>query len=135
MSWLTAIACGKKIWTGFCLKEFEKMKRFAVIVSALAVLLLAAAWAQGASTGTVNGNVTLNGAALANVAVVLTSSGSSAYTGKATTDANGNFSVTDAPVGTVEVKAYDAQGGFLISTTGIINKAGDVITLALNATR
>lgn len=111
------------------------MKRFAVIVSALAVLLLAAAWAQGASTGTVNGNVTLNGTALANVAVVLTSSGSSAYTGKATTDANGNFSVTDAPVGTVEVKAYDAQGAFLISATGIINKAGDVITLALNATR
>jgi hypothetical protein len=111
------------------------MKRFAVIVSALAVLLLAAAWAQGASTGTVNGNVTLNGAALANTAVVLTSSGSSAYTGKATTDANGNFSVTDAPVGTVEVKAYDAQGAFLISATGIINKAGDVITLALSATR
>ena len=111
------------------------MKRFAVIVSALAVLLLAAAWAQGAGTGTVNGNVTLNGAALANVTVVLTSSGSSAYTGKATTDANGNFSVTDAPVGTVEVKAYDAQGVFLTSTTGTINKAGDVITLALNATR
>ena len=122
----TPIASGKKIWTGFCLKEFEKMKRFAVIVSALAVLLLAAAWAQGASTGTVNGNVTLNGAALANTAVVLTSSGSSAYTGKAT---------TDAPVGTVEVKAYDAQGAFLISATGIINKAGDVITLALSATR
>ncbi len=111
------------------------MKRFAVIVSALAVLLLAAAWAQGAATGTVNGNVTLNGAALANAAVTLTSSGSSAYTGKATTDANGNFSVTDAPVGTVEVKAYDAQGAFLVSATGIINKAGDVITLALSATR
>jgi len=111
------------------------MKRFAVIVSALAVLLLAAAWAQGAATGTVNGNVTLNGPALANASVSLTSSGSSAYTGKATTDANGNFSVTDAPVGTVEVKAYDAQGFFLISATGIINKAGDVITLALSATR
>jgi len=111
------------------------MKRFAVIVSALAVLLLAAAWAQGAGTGTVNGSVTLNAAALANAAVVLTSSGSSAYTAKTTTDANGNFSVTDAPVGTVEVKAYDTQGVFLVSGTGIINKAGDVISLALNATR
>jgi hypothetical protein len=105
------------------------MKRFAVIVSALVVLHLAAAWPQGVGTGT------LNGAAMANTSVVLASSGSSAYTGKATTDANGNFSVTSAPVGTVEVKAYDAQGVFLVSATGIINKAGDVITLTLSATR
>jgi hypothetical protein len=111
------------------------MKRFAVIVSALAMLLLAAAWAQVVGTGTVNGNVTLNGVALANSAVVLTSSGSSAYTGKATTDANGNFSVTGTPVGTVEVKAYDTQGVYLLSATGVINNAGDTITLALNATR
>lgn len=111
------------------------VKRFVRIASALMIFLLSAAWAQAPDTGTVNGNVTLNGAALANAAVSLTSSGNSAYTGKATTDADGNFSVTDAPVGTVEVKAYDAQGVFLVSATGIINKAGDVITLALSAAR
>lgn len=111
------------------------VKRFVLIASASMIFLLSAAWAQAPGTGTVNGNVTLNGAALANAAVSLTSSGSSAYTGKATTDANGNFSVTGAPVGTVEVKAYDAQGVFLVSATGIINKAGDVITLALSAAR
>jgi|SRR6266853_3144939 hypothetical protein len=111
------------------------VKRFVLIASASMIFLLSAAWAQAPGTGTVNGNVTLNGAALANAAISLTSSGSSAYTGKATTDANGNFSVTDAPVGTVEVKAYDAQGVFLVSATGIINKAGDAITLALSAAR
>jgi hypothetical protein len=111
------------------------VKRFMLIASASVIFLLSAAWAQAPATGTVNGSVTLNGAALGNAAVVLTSSGNSAYTGRAATDANGNFSVTDAPVGTVEIKAYDSQGVFLVSGTGIINKAGDVITLALSATR
>jgi len=111
------------------------VKRFVLIASASMIFLLSAAWAQAPGTGTVNGNVTLNGAVLANAAVSLTSSGSSAYTGKTTTDANGNFSITDAPVGIVEVKAYDAQGVFLVSATGIINKAGEVITLALSAAR
>jgi len=111
------------------------VNRFVLIASAATMLLLSMAWSQATDTGTVNGSVTLNGAPLPNASVVLSSSGNSGYTAKATTDANGNFTVCDAPVGTVEAKAYDAQGAFLVSGTAILSKAGDVVSLTLNATR
>ena len=110
------------------------MKKIVLIASVMAIFLLTA-WAQTPPTGTVNGSVTLNGAPVPNAAVVLSSSGSSSYTAKATTDANGNFTVGDAPVGTVEAKAYDSQGVFLVSGAGVLSNAGDVITLSLSATR
>jgi hypothetical protein len=110
------------------------VNRFMLIASAT-VILLSTALAQTGATGTVNGSVTLNDAPVPNAAVVLGSSGSSGYTAKATTDANGNFTVGDAPVGTVEVKVYDSQGVFLVSGTGVLNKAGDVVSLTLKATR
>lgn len=110
------------------------MKRFVLIASATVIFLLTA-WAQAPATGTVNGSVTLNGAPLPNAAVVLSSSGNSGYTAKTTTDANGNFTVGNAPVGTVEAKAYDAQGVFLVSSAGVLSNAGDVISLSLSATR
>lgn len=111
------------------------MKRFVLVASVAVVFLLSMAWAQTPATGTVNGTVTLNGTAVANAAVVLSSSGDSSYTVRLTTDANGNFSAANAPVGTVEAKAYDSQGGFLVGGTAILSKAGDVISLPLNATR
>lgn len=110
------------------------MKRFLLIASAM-VMLFSTVWPQATDTGTVNGSVTLNGAPLSNASVVLSSSGNSGYTGKATTDANGNFTIADAPVGTVEAKAYDAQGAFLVSGTAILSKAGDVVSIPLSATR
>lgn len=110
------------------------MKKIVLIASVTAILLLTS-WAQTQATGTVNGSVTLNGAPLPNATIVLSSSGSSSYTAKTTTDANGNFTVGDAPVGTVEAKAYDSQSVFLVSGTGILSNAGDVISLNLNATR
>lgn len=111
------------------------VKRFVLIASALVIFLLSAAWAQAPATGTVNGSVKLNGTPLANAAVVVSSSGSSSYTAKATTDANGNFTFGDAPVGNVEVKVYDSQGVFLASGAGVLGKAGDVVSLAIAATR
>lgn len=110
------------------------MKRFLLIAIAM-VMLFSTVWPQATDTGTVNGNVTLNGDPLPNASVVLSSSGNSGYTAKATTDANGNFTVAGAPVGTVEAKAYDAQGAFLVSGAAILSKAGDVISLPLNASR
>jgi len=111
------------------------VNRFVLIASASLMFLLATAWAQAPATGTVNGNVSLNGARMPNAAIVVSSSGSSSYTAKTTTDTNGNFTVGDAPVGTVEVKAYDSQGVFLVSGAVALSRAGDVVSLTLNATR
>jgi hypothetical protein len=111
------------------------VKKFVLIASALVLFLLPAAWAQAPATGTVNGSVTLNGAPLSNAAVVVSSSGSSSYTAKAATDANGHFTFANAPVGNVEVKAYDSQGVFLASGTVVLSQAGDVVSLAIAATR
>jgi hypothetical protein len=110
------------------------VKRFVLIASATVIFFLTAG-AQAPATGTVNGSVTLNGAALPSATVVLSSSGNSGYTAKAITDANGNFTIGDAPVGNVEAKAYDAQGVFLVSSAGVLSNAGDVVSLSLNATR
>ena len=111
------------------------MKRFMLITSATIMLLFSAVWAQAPATGTVNGSVTLNGTRVSSAAVVVSSSGSSSYTAKTITDANGNFTFGDAPVGNVEVKAYDSQGVFLASGTGNLSKAGDVVSLAIAAIR
>jgi len=111
------------------------VNRFVLIASVTAMLLLSTAWPQATDTGTVNGSVTLNGAPVPNAVVVLSSSGNSGYTAKVTADANGSFTVADAPVGNIEAKAYDSQGVFLVSGTGILSKAGDVISLLLSATR
>lgn len=111
------------------------MNRFVLVLSVTAILLFSTAWMQTTDTGTVNGTVSLNGAPLPNAVVVLSSSGNSGYTAKATTDASGNFTVSDAPVGSIEAKAYDPQGVFLASGTGVLTKAGDVISLPLSATR
>jgi hypothetical protein len=105
-----------------------------MLIASATVILLSTALAQTVATGTVNGRVTLNGVPVSNAAVVLGSSGSSGYTAKTTTDANGNFTVENAPVGTVEAKAYDSQGVFLVSGIGVLNKAGDVVSLTLSAT-
>jgi hypothetical protein len=110
------------------------MKRFLLITSAMAMLLIAA-WAQPVATGTVKGSLTLNGSPLAGAAVVVSSSGDSSYTAKITTDGSGNFIVLNAPLGTLAVKAYDAQGVFLVSGTGTLSQAGDVVSVTLSATR
>jgi hypothetical protein len=108
------------------------MSRF--LIGLLAVCLFAA-WTQAPATGTVKGSVTLNGAVVAGASVVINSSGDSSYSAKTTTDTNGAFAVSNAPLGTVEAKAYDGQGNFLASGTGTLGQPGDVASLTLAATR
>ena len=109
------------------------MKRILLTGLALAfALFVSGAWVQAPATGTVKGSVTLNGNGLEGATVVIGSSGNSNYTGRATTDPSGNFSFSNAPVGTIELKVYDANGRFLVSGTGSLKQAGDVISLTLS---
>src|SRR5436305_1251264 len=111
------------------------MTRILLLGLAVALtLLVSGAWMQAPATGTVKGSVTLNGSALAGAAVVIGSSGSSSYTASATTDPSGNFTFSNTPVGTIEVKVYDANGGYIVGGTGTLKQAGDVISLTLSAT-
>jgi hypothetical protein len=108
------------------------MKKF-LVIGILAVF--AAAWAQAPATGTVNGSVTLNGNPVTGASVEVGSSGDSSYTAKVTSDTNGNFSVSNAPLGTIEAKAYDSQGQFLASSTGTLAQAGGTLSLTLAGSR
>lgn len=59
------------------------------------------------------------------------SSASSSYTASAATNQTGEFTFSDAPVGGIEVKVYDAQGNMLVSGRGSVRFQGDVVTLVL----
>ena len=95
------------------------------VVCAAAVVL-----AQAAPRGTVSGSVTGSGGPVVGVKVVITSA-VSAYTASSITDKNGGFAFSDAPVGGVEVKAYNPQGNALASAKGTLNFAGEIITVAV----
>lgn len=105
------------------------------LLAGLLSIIVLAAWAQAPATGTVKGSVTLNGSPVAGASVVVGSSGDSSYSVKVTSDASGNFVVANAPLGTIEAKAYDNNGQFLASNTGTLNQAGATISLTLAGTR
>lgn len=105
----------------------------ALLVVAVMVSAAAIGRAQAAPRGTVNGTVTGSGGPFVGSPVVINSA-SSSYTATSTTNQNGDFTFTDAPVGGIEVKVYDAQGNVLVSGTGNIRFQGEVITLVLRVT-
>jgi 3-hydroxyisobutyrate dehydrogenase-like beta-hydroxyacid dehydrogenase len=100
-------------------------------VFAGAALLALTGWAQAAATGTVKGSVGGPGGPVVGARVVIDSGSDSSYTAIATADQNGEFTFSDAPVGGIEVKVYDAQGNMLVSGRGNVRFQGDVITLVL----
>ena len=112
------------------------MKRPKVIKVRLLLIAVVAATlsgpflrAQTAPTGTVNGQISVVGGFLAGARVVLDSSGDATFTATATTDANGQFSVTNVPVGTIGVKIYDAQNNLLKTVSATLDTAGQVLSL------
>ena len=106
-----------------------------------AVLLVGVAlWCGGAATadssvGTVKGTVERGGAPVAGAQVVIESRADSSYSASARTDTDGAFTFSNAPVGEFEVKAYDAANELLASSRGILEQAGDVVILLLEAAR
>jgi len=103
------------------------------VLLVIAVVAAAAAFGRAQSAaprGTVNGSVTDSGGPVVGSRVVIKSAVSN-YTATATTGQRGEFTFSDAPVGGIEVKVYDAEGRMLVSGNGNVKFEGDIITLAL----
>ena len=103
------------------------------VLLVLAVVFAAAATGRAqaaAPRGTVNGSVTGSSGPVVGFRVVISSAVSS-YTATVNTDEKGEFTFSDAPVGGIEAKVYDAQGNILVSGKGKVKSEGDVITLLL----
>jgi hypothetical protein len=101
------------------------------IAGVIVLIATIAAVAQGVATGTVRGNVrSAKAGPLAGVRVVVASRADSAYSGTATSDAAGNFSVASVPVGGVTVTAYNAER-VIARSSGAIDEAGETISVNL----
>jgi hypothetical protein len=93
--------------------------------------LVLTASAQTEPTGIVKGSVSGGGGPVVGARVVIGSGSNSHYTAVATTDKEGAFTFSDAPLGEVEVKVYDAQENLLVTGNGQLKVAGETITLVL----
>ncbi len=103
------------------------------IAAAGAVLVAAASAQQAAATGTVAGSVRRAGSPVASARVVIDSGSDSTYTASTTTDRDGRFTVANAPVGSIGVKVYNAQDQVIVRAQGRLSRAGETLTLALQA--
>jgi hypothetical protein len=99
------------------------------IVAALVAVIAVTAWAQ--TTGTVKGSVQRPSGPVAGAKVVVDSASDSKYTGTATTDAKGEFTIGDAPVGPVTARVYDADETLIATSEAVIRKAGETVTLII----
>jgi hypothetical protein len=97
----------------------------------LALCLSYVVFAQAEGNGRITGTLRRGTTAVPGARIAVDSAVRSNYTGAATTSSTGRFTITSAPVGEVEVKAYDSQGNLLASTKTRIAKAGDTVTVAL----
>jgi hypothetical protein len=101
---------------------------------AVVVLFASASWALTADTGTARGSVTRFGSStpVAGARVVIDSATVSSYTASATTAGDGTFSFMDTPLGEFVVKVYDSGQDLLVSGSGSLNVAGQVVTMTLS---
>jgi hypothetical protein len=118
----------------------KKLAGFIAILaaSAAAIVLLSSSLARAAApppaTGSVEGSVRASGTAVSGARVAINSSGSSSYSGSATTDQSGSFAVSEVPVGSIDVKVYDKSGNLLVAGHGTLKGQGSTLSLTLNAT-
>ena len=95
-------------------------------------LLAIGAQAQSGSTGTVKGSVSRAEGAIEGARVTISSGTVSSYSATTTTDKEGSFSFSSTPLGEVEVRVYDSQDNLIVSGKGVLNTAGETITLVLS---
>lgn len=105
--------------------------RWSVVAAAVAVLASTAS-AQSA-TGIVKGSVRRVTGAVVAARVVIDSAADSKYTASTTTDQDGTFTISDAPVGGIAVRVYDAKEHVIASGKAVLRRSGETITLALQA--
>ena len=84
------------------------------------------------ATGTVQGSVARLGAPVVAARVVIASASDSSYGASASSDTDGAFTFSAVPLGKVQLKVYDAQDNLLVSGTGVLDFADQIITVTLN---
>ena len=94
-------------------------------------LLITTVSAASGPTGIVKGSVSGADGPLAGARVVISSSAESSYTASATTDAEGAFTFSNAPVGEVELKVYNSQDTLLVTGKDVLKAEGETITVLL----
>ena len=94
------------------------------------VLLVMSVSAAPGPTGVVKGSVSGDGGPVVGARVVIASNSDSSYNANASTDKEGAFTFSNAPVGEVEIRVYNAQDN-VIATEKAVVKAGETITVAL----
>lgn len=110
------------------MKTMSRAGQFALLLTLVATLALA----QDPGSGTVTGTLVIDGAVREGARIVASSSASSAWEVEAVTDENGGFSVSDAPLGTIWLKAYDADDQLLAMGEGELSEDGQVLDLDLD---
>jgi len=103
------------------------------IVAAAAVAVLASTASAQAATGIVKGSVRRSTGPVAAARVVVDSATDSRYTASTTTDQDGAFTIADAPLGGIGVKVYDSKQNVIASGKAILRRAGETVTLVLQA--
>lgn len=103
-----------------------------LILALLIAVLIPVPVASQAGNGTVQGRVHGPGGPVAGVKIVLESAADSSFGKTTQTNAEGGFTLADIPLGEIEVKVYDAEGILLVSGKGILERAGETITLVLD---
>jgi hypothetical protein len=103
------------------------------LVAVIAAMLVATASAQQSATGVVKGTVRRANAPVVSARVLIGSTSDSAYTRTTTTDRDGRFTVTDAPIGGVTVRVYDDTERVIANGRATLQHAGETITLDLQA--
>jgi Carboxypeptidase regulatory-like domain len=109
------------------------MKRHLGIWLAFACVALLAITASASSgpTGVVKGSVSAADGPIVGARVVISSGADSSYTASTTTDKEGAFTFSNAPVGDLELKVYNAQDTLIATGKGVLKAADEVITVVL----
>lgn len=100
-----------------------------IAAAAVAAMLVGTAWAV--DTGTVQGSVRDQEGPASGLKVTIESAGDSRYGAEAITDGAGAFAFAGVPIGEVEVKVYDGQDRLKVKGKGLLEHAGESITLLL----
>ena len=103
------------------------------LVAVAAAMAVSTVSAQQSDTGTVKGSVRRPGGPVVSARVVVDSASDSTYTATARTDRDGNFAVSNAPLGGVAVRVYDVTDHVIASGKGTLQHSGETITLDLRA--
>ena len=105
-------------------------RHLCLAVACVALLAMTASAAIG-PTGVVKGSVSAADGPVVGARVVIGSHTDSSYTASTTTDKEGAFTFSNAPVGELELKVYNSQDTLIASGKGVLTAAGETITVVL----